>query len=122
VELAKVFPMARAHAMERPFLDHTMLMWESGEGTQCGTYFKFERAWLLEEGFKSLVENKWKDMHPDGSAAAKLEAKHLELKRFLKEYRKQLKEEQTRLRDEALAKIQKLDGVENLGQMTDSER
>jgi hypothetical protein len=86
--MAEVFPLAEVKPLERTFSDHTPLLWATNEGWRYGTYFKFDKTWLLEEGFRRLVEERWRSTHAEGSAAARLEAKLREMKSFLKVYRK----------------------------------
>jgi hypothetical protein len=119
--MAELFPMAEVRSLEHPFSDHTPLLWVSNEGWRHGTYFKFDKAWLLEEGFRGLVEERW-SFHVDGSAAARLEAKLRDLRTFLKVRIKQIREERGRKKEEALGEIARLDRAEDVGLLSDADR
>ena len=60
VELAEQFTLADVRSLLRPLSDHTTLVWAGNEGIGKPTYFKMDRSWLREVGFKEEVEKAWK--------------------------------------------------------------
>ena len=53
VELAEHFPLA----LLRPLPDHTPLVWAGYEEHDKFKYFKLDRSWLREVGFKEVEES-----------------------------------------------------------------
>jgi hypothetical protein len=43
-ELLDLFQMSFVCGLERPFSDHTPLVWDNGEQVMAGSYFKFRRS------------------------------------------------------------------------------
>jgi hypothetical protein len=68
VDLMGSYHMALMVALGRPFSDHTPLVWESREGVTVRTYFKFQKSWLKEEGFREMVASWWASREVEGLA------------------------------------------------------
>ena len=54
VELAEHFPLTDVRSLPWPLSDHTPLVWTDNEGFGRSTYFKLDRSWLREVGFKEV--------------------------------------------------------------------
>ena len=54
--LLDMFQLSSVCGLEHPFSDHTPLVWDSGEQVLAGSYFKFEKSWLREPGFREMLE------------------------------------------------------------------
>ena len=55
-------------SLDRPFSDHTPLVWDSGMSSDIGSYFKLKRSWFREEGFVQMVSQWWQNKAVQGSA------------------------------------------------------
>ena len=64
------FPGADVRVLPRPLSDHSPIIWQTNEGHGRNTYFKMDRSWLQEGGFKDEVKEVWKSQgeHEFGSA------------------------------------------------------
>jgi hypothetical protein len=53
------FPLAKVEARDRNILDHTPLVVSTGASTHRSESrpFRFEKGWLLKEGFYDMVAN-----------------------------------------------------------------
>jgi hypothetical protein len=69
-----------------------------------------------------MVEEKWRMMQLEGSAGERLEYKLCELRIFLKEWRRQSREERNRVKREALDEIARLDNVDDVGLLSEEDR
>jgi hypothetical protein len=59
-ELESVFPLARIKALDRTPSDHNPILIDLGDNLFYGKKrFRFEKWWLLETSFKSVVEKAW---------------------------------------------------------------
>ena len=70
IELAESYPLADVQSLLRPLLNHTSIIWAKNKGQQQLTYFKVDRLWLREDGFKEEVERTW-SMHDSHSSETK---------------------------------------------------
>jgi exonuclease III/plasmid maintenance system killer protein len=59
-ELESVFPLARIKALDKTPSDHNPILVDLGDNLFYGKKrFRFEKWWLLETSFKSVVEKAW---------------------------------------------------------------
>ena len=72
------------------------------------TYFKLDCSWFRQDGFKENIEVWWRSLNVPGSTSARLANKLLKLRHHLFETRRQFRLDSTRLRDEALCRIESL--------------
>jgi endonuclease/exonuclease/phosphatase family metal-dependent hydrolase len=57
--LLERFQLSAVLSLDRPFSDHTPLVWDSGVNADTGSYFKLKRSWFREEGFVQMVSQWW---------------------------------------------------------------
>ena len=57
IELVELYPLKDVQSLLRPLSDHMPIIWATNEGQQRPTYFKVDRSWLREAGFKEEREN-----------------------------------------------------------------
>ena len=113
VELLERFPQADVRALPRPISDHSPIIWQTHEGHGRTTYFKMDKSWLRERGFKEEVKAVWRSHAGIETGSTKL-AKCIEgLRGHLMCYRRKVREERYKVRVEALAKIRELDDKED---------
>ncbi|XP_078445744.1 uncharacterized protein LOC144714826 [Wolffia australiana] len=113
VELMERFPGADVRALSRPISDHIPIMWQSHEGHGRTTYFKIDKSWLREGGFKEEVKGIWRTHSEQESGANRLAIRIDGLRDHLKSYKRRIKEARCRVRIEALTRIRELDEVED---------
>ena len=120
-ELLDQFPLAEVTSLPRPLSDHTPISWSTQTGPNRPTYFKMDRSWLRDEGFKRDVVEWWHS-HPNfGSASDRLITKLKDLRYHLFNLRRQIRTTRTQNRDTALARIQTLDALEEQRSLTTEE-
>ena len=121
IKLLDRFPLAEVTSLLRPLSDHTPISWSTQAGPSRPTYFKMDRSWLRDEGFKrDIVE--WWHSHPNfGSASYRLITKLKDLRHHLFNLRRQIQTTRTRNRDTAVARIQMLDAFEERRSLTTEE-
>ena len=121
VELLDLFPAAEVNALTRPLSDHTPILWKPQGEPHRPSYFKMDHSWFCEDGFMDELANWW-EAHPAwGSASMRLVAKLNGLRRHLIGLRRGIREERTRIRDEALNSIHEFDALEDTRPLSDEE-
>ena len=60
VELMERFLEADVIALPRPISDHCPIVWQTHEGQGRTTYFKMDKSWLRERGFKEEIMEVWR--------------------------------------------------------------
>ena len=121
LELKESFPLALVTALPRPPSDHTPLMWNSNVETGKPPYFKLDRSWFHNEVMKNSIKDWWYNQLVLGAASERLTKKLTGLRLYLISRRRQIREEQTRVRDAALASVQELDKIEDNQSLTTNE-
>ena len=111
-ELSDAYALAEVTSMPRPLSDHTPLLWSSQVGSARPTYFKMDRSWFRQDGFKEDIERWWSSISATGSTSTRLASKLLKFRHYLFERRRQIRVDHTHHRDEALSRIQTLDILE----------
>jgi endonuclease/exonuclease/phosphatase family metal-dependent hydrolase len=84
--LLESFQLSAVLSLDRPFSDHTPLVWDSGVNADTGSYFKLKRSWFREEGFVQMVSQWRQSKDVQGTATQQLAAKLVGLREMLKEY------------------------------------
>ena len=51
-EVSDICALAEVTSLPRPLSDHTLLLWTSQVGPARPTYFKLDRSWFRQDGFK----------------------------------------------------------------------
>jgi hypothetical protein len=118
-ELLDLFQMSFVCGLERPFSDHTPLVWDNGEQVVAGSYFKFRRSWLREIGFRDMFASWWRSQQGEGTATSRLASKLMALKGMLKEYGDIVSVLRHQKHHEALLKIQELDTKEAVDHLSE---
>ena len=121
VELLDLFPAAEVIALQRPLSDHTPILWKPQGEPHKPPYFKMDRSWFREDGFMEELANWWEAHPARGSVSTRLVAKLNGLRRHLIGRRRGIREERTRIRDEALNAIHELDVLEDTRPLSDEE-
>ena len=113
-ELAEKFPLADVHLLPRPLFDYTPIVWTAKEGQGRFTYFKVDKSWVREVGFKEEVESAWFSQASQGSLdrTKRLADKIIGLWGNLTEFKKCIRDERSKKRQE-VTMIKNLDNVED---------
>ena len=111
-ELCDIYALAEVTSLPRPVSDHTPLVWASQMGAVRPTYFKLDRSWFRQDGFKENIEVWWRSINVPGSTSTRIANKLLKLRHHIFETRRQIRLDSTRRRDEALRRIESLDILE----------
>jgi hypothetical protein len=80
------FPLAKVEARDWNISDHTPLVVSTGAFThQPGSRpFRFERGWLLKEGFYDMVANIWRSENSGSSPLQRWHSKNRRLRQHLR--------------------------------------
>ena len=113
LELMESFLLALVTVLPRPLFDHTPLMWNLNVETMKPPYFKLDWSWLHNEVIKNSIKDWWGNQTLLGAASERLNKKLTGLRLYLLSRRRQIREERTRVRDAALARVQDLDKIED---------
>ena len=112
-ELSDVYALVEVTSLPRSLSDHTPLLWASQVGPSRPTYFKMNRSWFRQDGFKGDLKRWWKAHTASGPTSAQLATKLLMLRHYLFEARRQICMDRNRRRDTTLSHIQMLDALED---------
>ena len=121
IELLERFPLGLVTALPRPLSDHCPLLWNSNVETVKPPYFKLDRSWLHHEVIKNNIKEWWDNQPALGAASERLTKKLTGLRLYLISRQRQIREELTRARDAALARVHNLDGIEDNRPLTFDE-
>ena len=113
VELMERFTEADVVALPRPISDHCPILWQTHEGQGRTTYFKMDKSWLRERGFKAGIMELWKPQDGLETGSVKLTGCIDRVRKLLMRYRRTIREARCKVRGEALAKIREFDDVED---------
>ena len=108
------FPLAEVTSLPRPLSDHTPILWSTHGSPSRPTYFKMDRSWLLDGGFKRDIAEWWHSHLNFGSASNQLITKLKVLHYHLFNLRQQIRLHRMHNRDTALTRIQTLDAMEDV--------
>ena len=100
-------------SLPRPLSDHTPLLWSSQVEMEKPPYFKIDRSWLRDAAVKTSIEEWWDSQSAFGPASERVPQKLTSLRLHLISLRRQIRADQTRVRDAGLAGIQDLDVIED---------
>ena len=100
-------------ALPRPLSDHTLIVCAARLGSAKSTYFKLDRSWLRDRTLKNEILEWWGSCLTFGAASEQLCTKLKDLRHHLFAFRQQIRSEQTRSRDDALARVEALDDIED---------
>ena len=73
--LADAFPLAEVSSLRHPLSDHSPLVWVAHGGIARPTYFKMDRSWMREPGFKEGIEQWWSSRILYGTSSSRLAMK-----------------------------------------------
>ena len=121
VELLERFLEAIVLALPRPISDHCPIIWQTQEGHGCTTYFKLDKSWLGESGFKEEIMEVWRSHTGSEMGSKNLTGCIERVRGYLMMYRRRIRESRCKVRVEALAKIRELDDVEDSRRLIASE-
>ena len=85
------------------------------------TYFKMDKSWLRERGFKEEIMEVWRSYAREETGSKKLTGCIGRVRGYLMQYRRRIRETRCKVRVEALAKIKELDDVEDSRGLTAGE-
>ena len=122
VELMERFPEPDVIALRRPISDHCPIVWQTHEGQGRTTYFKMDKSWLRERGFKEEIMEVWRSQDGLEMGSVRLTGCIDRVRQHLMRYRRIIRETRHKVRGEALAKIREMDDVEDRRGLIDSER
>ena len=100
-------------ALPRPISDHCPIIWQTQEGHGRTTYFKLDKSWLGESGFKEEIKEVWRSHTGSEMGSKNLTRCTERVRGYLMKYRRRIRESRCKVRVEALAKIIELDDVED---------
>ena len=118
IEQLDRFPLAEVTSLPCPLSDHTPISWSTQVGPGRSKYFKMDRSWLHNGGFKRDIAVWWHSHLNFGSASDRLITKLKDLRYHIFNIRMQIWTAQTRNRDTARACVQTLDAIEDLRPLT----
>jgi hypothetical protein len=80
------FPLAKVEARDQNISDHTPLVVSTGASTHQSRSrpFRFERGWLLKEGFYDMVANIWRSENSGSSPLQRWQSKIRRLRQHLR--------------------------------------
>ena len=119
-ELSNVYVLAEVTSLPRPLSDHTPILWTSQVGPVRLTYFKMDRSWFRQAGFKEDLIRWWtaQDYGQTTPTTPQLAMKLQKLRHYLFEARRQIRSDCNRRRDAALTQIQTMDALEDTLSLT----
>ena len=119
-ELSDVYALAEVTSLPRPLSDHTPLLWTSQVGLARPTYFKMDRSWFRQAGYKEDLIRWWtaQDYGPTMPTMPQLVTKLQKLRHYLFEARRQIRTDRNRRRNAALTHIQMMDALEDTRSLT----
>ena len=114
-ELSDIYALAEVTSLPRPLFDHTPILWTSHVGPVWPTYFKMDRSWFRQAGFKEDLIRWWtaQDYGQTTPTTPQLAMKLQKLRHYLFEARRQIRSDRNRRRDAALTQIQTMDALED---------
>ena len=95
IELLARFPLAEVTSLPRPLSDHTPILRSTQLGPGRPTYFKMDRSWLRDEGFKRDIAEWWHSLLNFGSALDRIITKLKDFCHHLFNLRRQIRTAQT---------------------------
>ena len=113
IETVELFLLVDVRSLSRPLSDHTLIVWTTNEGQRRSTYFKVDKSWLIEVGFKEEVERAWSSHVTHGYETKRLVDKIEGVRKRLMLLQKHIREERSKWRHEALTRIKQLDNLED---------
>jgi hypothetical protein len=89
-EWEQKFPLTIVHAKDRSNSDHTPLLLNTGASShnKQPPPFKFEQGWLIRDGFRELVANKWQSEVEGTTSMEKWQNRIRSLRQFLRGWAK----------------------------------
>ena len=121
IELLERFPLAEVTSLSRSLSDQTPISWSTQAGPSRPTYFKMDRSWLRNGGFKRHIAVWWQSHLNFCSASDRLITKLKDLCHHLFNLRRQIRTARTRNRVTALTRVQMIDAMEELKPLTTEE-
>ena len=120
-KLLAMFLLAEVLSLPHPLSDHTPISCSAKVGPRRLTYFKMDRSWLRDRGFKRDKTEWWLSHLTFGSASTRLITKLKDFRHHLFTLRWQIRTSWTRNRESVLAQVQTLDAMEDLRPLTREE-
>lgn len=115
------FASLRQNVLQRPISDYFPICLAS-DGIFWGHIpFRFDNKWLKVEGFRSMVENRWKDMLVVGNASFRIAKKLVILKAKIK---KRMREEEGKAKEctnKILKGLEKINTKEGEWELTEND-
>ena len=105
IELLALLPLAEVTSLPRLLSDHTPILWSTQVGPDRTNYFKMDRSWLCDGGFKRDIAEWWHSHLNFGSALDRLITKLKDFRHHLFNLLRQIRTARTRNRYTALARV-----------------
>jgi len=115
------FPLSTVEPRDRHIFDHTPLVLNTGSSTHQ-TYnrpFKFERGWLIRDGFYEMVTNNWQSPCSRVTSLERWQGKIRRLRQYLRGWPKHTAGSYRKEKKILLALLENLDKKAELTQLTD---
>ena len=119
VELLEIFLMGDMWSRRRLPSDRTSIGWPRHEGHGRCMYFKMEKSWLREDGFKPGVVRS--TLSGQGSATVRLTSKAEGLWSHFMGLKKPIWEEQFKRKNKEVSRIKELNDVEDTRTLLEEE-
>jgi hypothetical protein len=104
------YPKVIVHTLTRGVSDHTPLMLDTGlSAPQSTPKFKFELSWLLKDGFYDMIAEIWQTENKGSMPMEKWQNKIRALRRYLREWAKNMNGIYKKEKKELTLKIEQLD-------------
>jgi hypothetical protein len=116
-------PLAKVEARDRNISDHTPLVVSTGASTHQSGFrpFRFERGWLLKEGFYDMVANIWRSEYSGSSPLQRWQYKIRRLRQHLRGWASNLVGSYKKEKNTLLALLQDLDKKAEIDRLSDHE-
>jgi len=115
------FPLATIEPRDRNISDHTPLVLNTGVSTHCtqNRPFKFERDWLLRDGFYNMVAKIWQSPRSGSTSLERWQFKIRRLRQYLRGWAKHTAGSYRKEKKTLLARLENLDKKAEGNQLSD---
>jgi hypothetical protein len=116
-------PLAKVTVLPKGVSDHSTMLIDFGGGNQQKDHlFRFEKWWLEVEGFTEMVSKAWETTCPHSDPLEIWQFKIRLLRKKIRGWHRNVEADIKRERVDIIERMDWLDKIAKLGQLTDHER